>query len=174
MLSIRVSRACLRGFTATRLSLRYYSVAVDSHTPKASKVWNSADEAVKDIKSGDILLCGGFGAAGIPGVLIPFRGCVSSLPHRTRYPARCPRQTKGCDRLDRGFQQCRAGKLWLGWVCPSLTVAVSDLQFATDMLLNTNQLSKIIASYPGRYEIFQAPSTLTEVISATRTSSPAF
>ena len=27
--------------------------------PKKSKVWSSADEAVKDVKSGDVLLCGG-------------------------------------------------------------------------------------------------------------------
>lgn len=28
-------------------------------TPKKSKVWDSVDDAVKDVKSGDIVLCGG-------------------------------------------------------------------------------------------------------------------
>ena len=27
--------------------------------PKTSKVWDSPDEAIKDVKSGDIILCGG-------------------------------------------------------------------------------------------------------------------
>jgi acyl CoA:acetate/3-ketoacid CoA transferase alpha subunit len=36
--------------------------------PKKSKVWNSVDEAVKDVKSGDTLLVGGFGLAGVPGM----------------------------------------------------------------------------------------------------------
>jgi hypothetical protein len=67
--------------------VRYYSVPVD--VPGSSKVWG-ADEAVKDVKSGDILLCGGvytdflcsdspsnafhgvgFGQAGLPGMAYP-------------------------------------------------------------------------------------------------------
>ncbi|TEB36252.1 succinyl-CoA:3-ketoacid-coenzyme A transferase [Coprinellus micaceus] len=123
MLSIRVSRACLRGFTATRLSLRYYSVAVDSHTPKASKVWNSADEAVKDIKSGDILLCGGFGAAGIPDTLL---GALA----------------KRKDVTDLTGVSNNAGQANSG--------------LGEYMLLNTNQLSKIIASYPGSNKNFES------------------
>ena len=38
------------------LSLRCYSTRV--RTPR-SKIWASADEAVKTVKSGDVLLCGG-------------------------------------------------------------------------------------------------------------------
>ncbi|KAF9501210.1 succinyl-CoA:3-ketoacid-coenzyme A transferase [Pleurotus eryngii] len=37
---------------------------------KQPKVWASADEAVKDVKSGDTLMVGGFGFAGIPDTLI--------------------------------------------------------------------------------------------------------
>lgn len=51
------SRAGLRGIA---------SVSV----PKASKVWESADEAVKDVQSGSIILCGGFGLCGTPDTLI--------------------------------------------------------------------------------------------------------
>ena len=36
----------------------------------ASKIFNSSEEAVKDIKSGDTLLVGGFGLAGCPENLI--------------------------------------------------------------------------------------------------------
>lgn len=42
---------------ALRLStVRCYSA---SPVPRKTKVWDSVDEAVKDVKSGDILLCGG-------------------------------------------------------------------------------------------------------------------
>ncbi|KAI9569002.1 3-oxoacid CoA-transferase [Boletus coccyginus] len=49
------------------LSFRSYSTPV--RTPR-SKVWSSADEAVKSVKSGDVLLCGGFGLAGVPDTLL--------------------------------------------------------------------------------------------------------
>src|ERR1700761_34227 len=38
---------------------RYYSTPVDIPVPTKSKVWVSADEAVKDIKSGSVVLSGG-------------------------------------------------------------------------------------------------------------------
>ncbi|EIM90116.1 3-oxoacid CoA-transferase [Stereum hirsutum FP-91666 SS1] len=49
---------------------RLYSVIVDAEPPKKKKVWASADEAVKDVKSGDTILSGGFGLCGIPETLI--------------------------------------------------------------------------------------------------------
>lgn len=39
--------------------VRYYGTPVNLPVPNKKKVWDSADEAVKDVKSGDILLCGG-------------------------------------------------------------------------------------------------------------------
>ncbi|KAH8106778.1 3-oxoacid CoA-transferase [Cristinia sonorae] len=50
--------------------VRLYSVAVDVNTPRKSKVWDSVDEAVKVVKSGDTLLSGGFGLCGTPDTLI--------------------------------------------------------------------------------------------------------
>ncbi|THH05299.1 hypothetical protein EW145_g4900 [Phellinidium pouzarii] len=38
--------------------------------PNKSKVWDSVDEAVKDVKSGQTILCGGFGLCGTPDTLI--------------------------------------------------------------------------------------------------------
>ena len=38
---------------------RYYSVVVDAPVPRKSKVWDNIDDAIKDVKSGDILLSGG-------------------------------------------------------------------------------------------------------------------
>ena len=38
---------------------RYLSVVQDAPIPKKSKVWKSVDDAVKDVKSGDIILSGG-------------------------------------------------------------------------------------------------------------------
>ncbi|EMD38352.1 hypothetical protein CERSUDRAFT_113512 [Gelatoporia subvermispora B] len=49
---------------------RQYSTSVDLPVPNKTKVWDSADEAVKDVKSGDVLLSGGFGLCGTPDTLI--------------------------------------------------------------------------------------------------------
>lgn len=53
-----LSLSAIRRPAALRLAcrVRYYSVPVE--VAGSSKVWN-ADEAVKDVKSGDVLLCGG-------------------------------------------------------------------------------------------------------------------
>lgn len=45
--------------TALRLKVRCYSTPADLPVPNKSKVWESAEEAVKDVKSGDTLLSGG-------------------------------------------------------------------------------------------------------------------
>ena len=39
--------------------VRAYSVVANSQVPKKKKVWNSVDEAVSAVKSGDVLLSGG-------------------------------------------------------------------------------------------------------------------
>ncbi|TFY83242.1 hypothetical protein EWM64_g772 [Hericium alpestre] len=50
-----------------RLRVRYYGTPADLPVPKTKKVWDSVDEAVKDVKTGDVLLSGGFGLCGTPG-----------------------------------------------------------------------------------------------------------
>ncbi|KZT11307.1 3-oxoacid CoA-transferase [Laetiporus sulphureus 93-53] len=50
--------------------VRFYTIVTDAPIPKKTKVWSSADEAVKDVKSGDVVLSGGFGLGGIPETLI--------------------------------------------------------------------------------------------------------
>lgn len=42
-----------------RLKIRQYGTAVELPVPNKRKVWGSADEAVNDVKSGDVLLSGG-------------------------------------------------------------------------------------------------------------------
>jgi len=43
------------------INARHYGMQVDAQipVPKRKKVWDSVDEAVRDVKSGDVLLCGG-------------------------------------------------------------------------------------------------------------------
>ncbi|OSX65123.1 hypothetical protein POSPLADRAFT_1178767 [Postia placenta MAD-698-R-SB12] len=53
-----------------RLHVRQYSTPTDLPVPNKTKVWDSVDEAVKDVKSGDVLLSGGFGLCGTPDTLI--------------------------------------------------------------------------------------------------------
>ncbi|PCH38156.1 succinyl-CoA:3-ketoacid-coenzyme A transferase [Wolfiporia cocos MD-104 SS10] len=65
-----VLRHSLRNTAAISARVRFYSVVTDVPKPKKTKVWDSVDEAVKDVKSGDIVLCGGFGLCGIPETLI--------------------------------------------------------------------------------------------------------
>ena len=38
---------------------RAYSVVSGEHVPSKRKVWDSVDEAIADVKSGDVLLSGG-------------------------------------------------------------------------------------------------------------------
>jgi len=47
-----------------------YSTAGELPVPNKTKVWDSVDEAIKDVKSGDTLLSGGFGLCGTPDTLI--------------------------------------------------------------------------------------------------------
>jgi len=93
MLAACISRATVvpifsKPHATTFLRARWYSTPTEAPLPNKSKVWASVDEAVKDVKSGDILLCGGeyynsvsfyiryisctaqctgFGLAGVPG-----------------------------------------------------------------------------------------------------------
>jgi 3-oxoacid CoA-transferase len=48
-----------------RAGSRLYSLRVQSSVPKRSKIWESAEEAVKDVKSGDVLLSGGAFASAV-------------------------------------------------------------------------------------------------------------
>lgn len=52
----RSSRPTLRLALFPSVTRKY---SLPAEPPKKSKVWDSVDEAVKDIKSGDVLLCGG-------------------------------------------------------------------------------------------------------------------
>lgn len=64
MLFAQVYRTRLANGVTLRVSaftpvVRKYSTPTDLPVPKKTKVWESVDEAVKDVKSGDVLLCGG-------------------------------------------------------------------------------------------------------------------
>ncbi|KAF8274937.1 hypothetical protein EI94DRAFT_1838035 [Lactarius quietus] len=50
--------------------VRAYTVPANPQVPRKKKVWNSVDEAVGVVKSGDVLLSGGFGLCGTPDTLI--------------------------------------------------------------------------------------------------------
>ena len=54
--------------TTRQLARRCYATA--GSRPKSHKVYDNVDEAVADVKSGDILLSGGFGLCGTPDTLI--------------------------------------------------------------------------------------------------------
>ncbi|KAG1794218.1 uncharacterized protein HD556DRAFT_1443166 [Suillus plorans] len=74
MLATYISRATLvpvfKPHATIFLRARWYSTPSELPLPNKSKVWESVDEAVKDVKSGDVVLCGGFGLAGVPGALL--------------------------------------------------------------------------------------------------------
>lgn len=97
---------------------KFYSA--QAQTAK-SKVWSSADEAVRDVKSGDTLLCGGFGLAGVPDTLL------GALVKR-----------EDVNMLTAVSNNAGSGDSGLG------------------KLLNSKQVGKIIASYPGGNKAFEA------------------
>ncbi|TFK27426.1 succinyl-CoA:3-ketoacid-coenzyme A transferase [Coprinopsis marcescibilis] len=119
--TIRSARQPLRPIGIQLYSRRNSSIASKTNTPRKSKVWDSAEEAVADIKSGDVLLCGGFGAAGIPDTLL---GALAKRKDVTNLTG----VSNNAGNYDSGL----------------------------DKLLNTNQLSKIIASYPGSNKNFES------------------
>ncbi|KAF8061627.1 succinyl-CoA:3-ketoacid-coenzyme A transferase [Lyophyllum atratum] len=114
------SGATLR-LTAFVSTSRKYSTPTDIPVPNTSKIWDSADDAVKDIKSGQVLLCGGFGAAGIPDTLL----------------AALAKRKDTVKDLTGISNNAGAGDSGLG------------------KLLNTDQLTKIVASYPGGNKLFE-------------------
>ncbi|KAJ7491296.1 hypothetical protein FB451DRAFT_637772 [Mycena latifolia] len=113
----RSSRPALRLAVFASLSRKY---SLPAEPPKKSKVW-AVDEAVADIKSGDVLLCGGFGAAGIPDTLL------GALAKR-----------KDVNNLTGVSNNAGSGDSGLG------------------KLLNTEQLGKVVASYPGGNKKFES------------------
>ncbi|KAH9951886.1 3-oxoacid CoA-transferase [Amylocystis lapponica] len=60
----------LRNAVVLSSRIRYYGVVADAPIPRKTKVWDSVEEAVKDVKSGDTILSGGFGLCGVPETLI--------------------------------------------------------------------------------------------------------
>jgi len=123
----QVYRARLASGATLRISTfvstsRYYSTPTDIPVPNKSKLWDSADEAVKDVKSGDMLLCGGFGAAGIPDTLL------SALAKRKDTVKDLIGVSNNAGSADSGL-----GKL-----------------------LNADQLSKVVGSYPGGNKKFES------------------
>ncbi|KAJ7702276.1 3-oxoacid CoA-transferase [Mycena rosella] len=114
----RSSRPALR--LAVFASVRKYSLPAEP--PKKSKVWASVDEAVGDIKSGDVLLCAGFGAAGIPDTLL------GALAKRKDVVNNLTGVSNNAGSGDSGLAK----------------------------LLNTDQLGKVIASYPGGNKKFES------------------
>ncbi|KAF7311524.1 Succinyl-CoA:3-ketoacid-coenzyme A transferase [Mycena kentingensis (nom. inval.)] len=113
---VRAGRPALR---LGPLARRYASIPAEP--PTKSKVWGSADDAVKDVKSGDILLCGGFGAAGIPDTLLGALAKRKDVANLTGVSNNA------------GYGDSGLGKL-----------------------LNTKQLGKVIASYPGGNKLFES------------------
>lgn len=65
----RVNQARTQAAWPTQ-SFRYLNVAAGAPVPRKRKVWDLVDEAVRDVKSGDTLLSGGFGLCGTPDTLI--------------------------------------------------------------------------------------------------------
>ncbi|KAK1217165.1 hypothetical protein PQX77_020173 [Marasmius sp. AFHP31] len=100
---------------------RYYGIPTNIPPPRKTKVWDSVDEAVKDVKSGDTLLVGGFGLSGIPDTLL------EALAKR-----------KEVNNLTGVSNNAGAGDSGLG------------------KLLNTEQLDKVVASYPGGNKKFES------------------
>ncbi|KAH0830340.1 3-oxoacid CoA-transferase [Lanmaoa asiatica] len=122
------------------LSVRSYSTAV--RTPR-SKVWASADEAVKSVKSGDVLLCGG---------KPQFRHVIMIL------------DIENVDRIRACWCPSMSPDTLLAALVKRKDVgnltAVSNNAGTGDSglgkLLNTRQVNKVVASYPGGNKAFEA------------------
>ncbi|KAL1729257.1 hypothetical protein EV714DRAFT_251721 [Schizophyllum commune] len=122
MLSLTLRRPyALRVARRTSYALaRHYSAGAEA-VPNKRKIWDSVDEAVKDVKSGDTVLVGGFGLAGLPDTLLQAlvkRGEVTDVTGVSNN-AGAPGHGLG-------------------------------------LLLDSGQMSKVIASYPGGNKTFES------------------
>ncbi|CCM02066.1 uncharacterized protein FIBRA_04142 [Fibroporia radiculosa] len=99
----RASRSAKRLTTpiafAIRLKVKAYSTVADVPVSKKSKVYNSVDEAVKDVKSGDVLLSGGFGLCGTPDSLIGALAKRSDVTNLTAVSNNCGSGELGLGKL---------------------------------------------------------------------------
>ena len=73
---------------------------------------------------------------------------MRKLTDQVRYPARGLVTATQCSKLDWGLKQCGNYWLWLGLVTSFILLNL-QLNSILDKLINTNQLVKVIASYPG-------------------------
>ncbi|KAK7033643.1 hypothetical protein VNI00_012643 [Paramarasmius palmivorus] len=136
--SVTTRRTTLRVASVARY--RYYSTPTDLPVPNKSKVWDSVDEAVKDVKSGNTVLVGGFGLSGIPDTLL------GALAKRSEV-----RDLVGVS------NNAGAGDSGLGTQnSPSSTYIPINPLLRIGKLLNTEQLDKVVASYPGGNKKFEA------------------
>ncbi|KAG2745209.1 nagb/rpia/CoA transferase-like protein [Suillus brevipes Sb2] len=92
-----------------------------------SKVWKSVDEAVKNVKSGDVLLCGGVGLAGVPGY--------------NKTPCFPPWSSARTLQSSREF--------------PIMLAQAPDL-ISIGNLFNGKKIDKAVTSYPGGNKAFEA------------------
>lgn len=99
--------------TAAPYRVRYYAVVANAAAPKKTKVWDSVDEAIKDVKSGDILLSGGFGLCGIPETLIK---ALSKRPDVERLTAVSNNAGAGEHGLVRLVQSKQVDKLMISYL----------------------------------------------------------
>ncbi|KAF2664479.1 3-oxoacid CoA-transferase [Microthyrium microscopicum] len=68
-LTIRL-RLSWRPLPSSIIAKRHSSTTTAGAPPKLSKVFNSAADAIKDMRSNSTVLCGGFGLSGVPDTLI--------------------------------------------------------------------------------------------------------
>lgn len=120
---------------------RNYSVRVAASSVKGHKVWDSADEAVKDVKTGDVLLSGGrsltsscLSVPDLPGLyriwIMWYPRCVLKaikFPDRIGvHQVHCrdvdhrPFEKERCQRAHSCLKQRGLGRRWFGWVAFSI------------------------------------------------------
>ncbi|THH20689.1 hypothetical protein EW146_g713 [Bondarzewia mesenterica] len=92
---------------------RPYSVAAVKEAPKSKKVWDSIDDAVKVVKSGDMILSGGFGLCGIPETLI---GALLKRPEVTNLTAVSNNAGAGDHGLSRLLKSKQLDKLMISYL----------------------------------------------------------
>ncbi|KAG6861645.1 hypothetical protein C0995_013647 [Termitomyces sp. Mi166 len=150
----QVYRARLASGASLRISAffsnRKYSIAADTPAPKKSKLWKSADEAVKDIKSGDVLLCGAIEASDfdLVQVLAQLESLVSIMPALSHINT----VNDPIDTLLGALAKRKDTIKDLTGISNNAGSGNSGL----GKLLNTNQLSKVVASYPGGNKKFES------------------
>ncbi|KAG9509156.1 Succinyl-CoA:3-ketoacid coenzyme A transferase 1, mitochondrial [Fragariocoptes setiger] len=129
----------------------YPNKNLSTSATRSARIFNSADEAVRDVRSNSTILCGGFGLCGIPGE----HPASSASNSCGTFQNTCTKQILFiitiCPRTENLISAVTNRHDINGLTIVSNNAGVSD--FGVGLLLRQNQVKRMISSYVGENKL---------------------